>query len=275
MKSNETHNRKVTEKDDPIQRGDYLTEVLKPLDFGPVTWVQETGSTNSDLLEKSISEENEGMVIIADFQTSGRGRRERQWIAEADSSLLMSVLFRADSREMDLGVFSSGVAIAACEALDNLGFGRVRIKWPNDLVVLDNQKQAKLAGVLAQSLISGGQASIVVGIGINVHPSNLGEVLTDREIITLSNIGMAPDRVLLAEKILTFLAKLDFRDPNLWTKYRSFSATLGDLVRITTETGVILGEAIDITGSGSLLVLDHNGKTHEITVGDLVSLRPV
>jgi BirA family biotin operon repressor/biotin-[acetyl-CoA-carboxylase] ligase len=275
MKSNETHSRKVTEKDHPIQRGDYLTEVLRFLDFGPVTWVHETGSTNSDLLEKSKSVVSEGMVIIADFQTSGRGRREREWIAEADSSLLMSVLFRADSREVNLGVFSSGMAIAACEALHDLGFGRVRIKWPNDLVVLDDQRQAKLAGVLAQSLISGGQASIVVGIGINVHPSNLEEILTDRETITLSNIGMSPDRVLLAESILTILAKLDFRDPRLWAKYRSFSATLGESVRITTETGVILGEATDVTRSGSLLVVDHDGKTHEVTVGDLVSLRPV
>jgi len=275
MKSKETDNPKATEKDPPNLRGEYLTNVLKTMEFGPVFWVEETGSTNADLLEKSSSNKSDGMVVIADFQTSGRGRRDRKWIAEPEKALLMSVNFIADAEKVNLGVFASGMAIASCEAIKALGFDKVQIKWPNDLVISNDGSQAKLAGVLAQSKILNNRASVVVGIGINVHSSNIKEIILERDILTLSDLGTPPDRVELAESILSILAGLDFHNPNFWERYRSYSATIGQAVRVSTERETLEGTARDVTDTGSLLIEDNQGIIYDVTSGDLVSLRPL
>ncbi len=277
MDSKETDNPKATEKDPVFAREEYLTKALKSKGFTSVSWVEETGSTNDDLLEKISGIDTGGRVLIADFQTSGKGRFDRKWVAEINSALLMSVSFLADVERVNLGVFASGIAVASCTALRSLGFEQVRIKWPNDIVVENSSVggQAKLAGVLAQSKLVRTRASVVVGIGINVHPSNIQDVITQRGVISLSDLGSPPDRVHLAEAILLNLGDLDFQSPDLWESYRRLSATIGQDVRVTTGTGVLEGKAKDITEFGSLLLEDNGGVVREVISGDLVSLRPL
>tara|TARA_Y100001970_G_scaffold226551_1_gene280166 strand:- start:5816 stop:6649 length:834 start_codon:yes stop_codon:yes gene_type:complete len=277
MDSKETDNPKATEKDSVLSREEYLTKALKNKGFTSILWVGETGSTNTDLLEKTSNLDSGGRVLIADFQTSGRGRFDRKWVADINSALLMSVSFLADADKVHLGVFASGVAVASCSALHSLGFEQVRIKWPNDIVVETPSAggQAKLAGVLAQSKLVRTRASVVVGIGINVHPSNIQDVITERGVISLSDLGSPPDRVHLAEVILSNLADLDFQSPDFWESYRRLSGTIGQDVRVTTDTGVLEGKAQDITEFGSLLLEDYGGSVHEVISGDLVSLRPL
>ena len=277
MDSKETDNPKANEKDSVLARGEYLTKALKDKGFTSISWVGETGSTNSDLLEETSSLDAGGRVLIADFQTSGKGRFDRKWLADINSALLMSVSFLADVDKVHLGVFASGVAVASCSALHSLGFEQVRIKWPNDIVVetLPLGGQAKLAGVLAQSKLFRTTASVVVGIGINVHPSNIQDVITERGVISLSDLGSPPDRVHLAEVILSYLGDLDFQSPDFWESYRRLSGTIGQDVRVTTETGVLEGKALYITEFGSLLLEDYGGSVREVFSGDLVSLRPL
>ena len=277
MKSKETDNPKATEKDPVFVRGEYLTKALKSKGFTSVSWVEETGSTNDDLLEKTSGIDAGGRVLIADFQTSGKGRFDRKWVAEINSALLMSVSFLADVEKVNLGVFASGVAVASCTALRSLGFEQVRIKWPNDIVVETSSSggQEKLAGVLAQSKLVRARASVVVGIGINVHPSSIRDVVTERGVVSLSDLGHSPDRVHLAEVILSNLGDLDFQSPELWENYRRLSGTIGQDVRVTTHKGVLEGKAKDITQFGSLLLEDYGGFVREVISGDLVSLRPL
>ena len=277
MNSKETDNPKATEKDPVFTRGEYLTKALKSKGFTSVSWIGETGSTNDDLLEKTSGIDTGGRVLIADFQTSGKGRFDRKWVSEINSALLMSVSFSADAEKVNLGVFASGIAVASCAALRSLGFEQVRIKWPNDIVVETSSigGQEKLAGVLAQSKLVRARASVVVGIGINVHPSSIRDVVTERGVVSLSDLGKPPDRVHLAEVILSNLGDLDFQSPELWENYRRLSGTIGQDVRVTTHKGVLEGKAKDITQFGSLLLEDHGGVVHEVISGDLVSLRPL
>ena len=275
MNSKETDSSKATEKDSVFMRGEYLTKALKSKGYTSVSWVEVTGSTNTDLLSKTSMKDTGGRVLIADFQTSGKGRFDRKWIAEANSALLMSVSFLADVQKVNLGVFASGVAVASCRALHSLGFKQVRIKWPNDIVIRTSTDggQAKLAGVLAQSKLVRTRASVVVGIGINVHPSNIRDVIPERGVVSLSDLGHPPDRVRLAEAILSTLGDLDLQNPDFWKSYRRFSETIGQAVRVTTDTGVLEGIAKDVTQSGSLLVEGLQGEVREVISGDLVSLR--
>ena len=275
MKSKETDNPKATEKDPVYERGEYLTRALKSKGFTSVSWVGETGSTNDDLLEKTSGIDTGGRVLIADFQTSGKGRFDRKWVAEINSALLMSVSFLAEAEKVNLGIFASGVAVASCRALHSLGFEQVSIKWPNDLVVETSSigGQAKLAGVLAQSKLLRTRASVVVGIGINVHPSSIRDVITERGVVSLSDLDDPPDRVHLAEVILSNLGDLDFQSPDFWENYRRLSGTIGEDVRVTTHAGVLEGKAKDVTEFGSLLLEDYEGAVREVISGDLVSLR--
>ena len=81
-----------------------LRKRLKDLKFGDITWKSTTGSTNQDLLETAEKMPKHLSVAIADHQTAGRGRLEREWLSEKKASLLMSVLFRDDSASDLIGL---------------------------------------------------------------------------------------------------------------------------------------------------------------------------
>ncbi len=165
------------------------------------------------------------------------------------------------------------LSLAACHVLHELGFVDIRIKWPNDLIVTQGDQISKLAGVLAQTITEGGEKLVVVGIGLNILPGNLRQSLPDRDIVALSEIGDAPDRVLLAARILERLAKLEQDDSLILDQYASFVDTIGREVSINTGTEEIIGNATSVTSNGSLLIKLENGEEREVFVGDVVHLR--
>jgi len=101
----------------------------------------------------------------------------------------------------------------------------------------------------------------------------LRQSLPDRDIIALSEIGDAPDRVLLAARILERLAKLEQDDSLILDQYASFVDTIGREVSINTGTEEIIGNATSVTSNGSLLIKLENGEEREVFVGDVVHLR--
>jgi BirA family transcriptional regulator, biotin operon repressor / biotin---[acetyl-CoA-carboxylase] ligase len=122
--------------------------------------VEETGSTNADLLSQARSGAAEGLVLVAEAQTSGRGRMGRRWISPPRRALTFSVLLRP---AVPAGLLSwapllAGVAVAS--ALQRTAGVDARLKWPNDVLV----DGAKIAGILAERW---GDA-VVIGTGINV-----------------------------------------------------------------------------------------------------------
>ena len=148
--------------------------------FGDVRWVVTTGSTNSDAMAAARDGAAEGLVVVADHQTAGRGRQARTWVAPRGGSLLLSVLLRPPARVAGAVTMAAAVAMAeAVEQVADISPGR---KWPNDLVVATDDGDRKLAGILAEadwpagSTVSGGYRApaphdrtvVVVGIGINV-----------------------------------------------------------------------------------------------------------
>src|SRR3712207_20538 len=82
-----------------------------------VDWVAETGSTNDDLVPAARRGAPDGSVLVADLQTSGRGRRGRTWEAPARSSLLVSILLRPELEPDDLHLLTTAVGVAAAEAI--------------------------------------------------------------------------------------------------------------------------------------------------------------
>jgi BirA family biotin operon repressor/biotin-[acetyl-CoA-carboxylase] ligase len=123
--------------------------------------VQQTGSTNADLLAQARSGAPQGLVLVAEEQTAGRGRLGRSWISPPRASLTFSVLLRPSGVPAGLlgwAPLLAGVAVAS--ALRETAEVDARLKWPNDVLV----GGGKLAGILAE----GWEDAIVVGAGLNV-----------------------------------------------------------------------------------------------------------
>lgn len=276
--------------------------------FADVRWVAETGSTNADVLALARDGAPEGVVLVADHQTAGRGRRDRTWVAPPEGSLLVSVLLRPPARVAAAVTMAAAVAMAAAVEQVAAVPARVRVglKWPNDLVVDTAAGERKLAGLLAEadwpagSTISGGyrppapedRAVVVVGAGVNVSwpvmapdPAG-GDAALDPSVAEVAGIatalnwlGAEVDRVELLAAYLRGLeglyAALLLDGPaGLLDQWRERSATLGRRVRVDLGVDDVEGTAVDVTPEGQLVVEAIDGTRRTIAVGDVVHLRP-
>lgn len=246
--------------------------------FADLRWVERTGSTNADLLELARAGAPEGIVLVADHQTAGRGRAGRRWVAPPGSSLLVSVLLRPPGTVPHAHHLTAVVAVAASDACWEVAGVRPRLKWPNDLVVDDR----KLGGILAESVTAGGRlGAVVVGLGCNLNwpaemPAELAGTATALNHLT----GAEVDRRAL---LVRFLLRLDEHygalcEPGGWRgvvlNERRLSATLGREVEVELPGGeVVRGRAVEIGDDGALLV-EQGSSLRRITVGDVVHLRP-
>lgn len=261
--------------------------------FADVRWSRETGSTNVDALELARQGEREGVVLVADHQSAGRGRAGRTWTAPPEASLLLSVLLRPPAAVMDLCTMA--VAVAAAEAVEAVAGFSPRLKWPNDLVWPGDGSlpDRKLAGILAEADWPAGSTPdsgyrapapasrvvVVVGIGINVRwPGELPPELVDIAVACNHVVDVAVDR---EDLLVALLQRLEPRyealvageRESLLDAWRQRSATLGRTVRVELGADDVEGTALDITPEGHLVVETADGTRHTFAVGDVVHLR--
>ena len=266
-------------------RGDHARSALAGTRFGHLRWVAETGSTNRDLLDLAAAAAPDGTVLVADHQTSGRGRLDRSWHAPPGGSLLVSVLFRLGLPVADSHLLTTAVGVSAVEACRNLTPVAAHLKWPNDVVVdLGGSGVRKLGGILAESTVEGDEvAGIVVGLGLNVAwppeiPSELADVAVALNHLTG---GAGPDREDLLIELLLRLDRwvdqaLDRSGQGrraLMDRARELSATLGQSVRVDLGREQVVGRAVELTDEGELIVQTTLEDRRVVVVGDVVHLR--
>lgn len=232
-----------------------------------IRWFDSLDSTNRYLLDEARLGALEGLVAVADFQTAGRGRRGREWVAPAGASLLVSVLLRPALAPEQTPLVTMACGVAMADAVARVAGFAPALKWPNDLVVGDR----KLVGILAER---DGDA-VVVGAGVNVEwrafPTELAETATACNL----EAGHSVDR---RELLDAFLAELDRRYADLGGvvgEYRARLATMGRRVRVERPDGDLVGRAVGIGAAGQLQVEDDGGEVVEVHVGDVVHLRNV
>jgi BirA family biotin operon repressor/biotin-[acetyl-CoA-carboxylase] ligase len=230
-----------------------------------VRWFDSLDSTNRYVLDEARRGAADGLVAVADFQTAGRGRRGRGWVAPPGASLLVSVLLRPSlpAERTPLVTMASGLAMA--QAVTQVAGFTPGLKWPNDLVVGDR----KLAGILAER---DGDA-VVVGVGVNVEWHDFPPEIAETATACNLEAGHAVDRRALLD---AFLAELDARYADLdgvTAEYRSRLTTLGRRVRVERSDDALTGRAVGVGDAGQLLVEDELGDVVEVRVGDVVHLR--
>jgi len=139
---------------------DTVREHIRSLE---VAWT--VGSTNTELLSRENPPNGASEVMLAEYQTAGRGRRGRAWLAPPGGAICLSLSWTFRDVPADLGAL--GLVIGVCElrALRELGVSGAKLKWPNDVLVEDR----KMGGILIELRAeSGGPACVVIGIGLNV-----------------------------------------------------------------------------------------------------------
>jgi BirA family transcriptional regulator, biotin operon repressor / biotin---[acetyl-CoA-carboxylase] ligase len=165
---------------------------------------------------------------------------------------------------------TQAVALAARQACaDVAGFTPV-LKWPNDLLVDDR----KLAGILAEAVADGGRvAAVVVGMGLNVA---WPEAATAEAVSAAAVAGHPVDRdallVTLLRHLDALLAQWEDEPDALRDMYRAALGTIGRQVRVETPSAVLEGTAVDVLPGGELVV-EADGRRHEVAVGDVIHLR--
>ncbi|MEH0546489.1 biotin--[acetyl-CoA-carboxylase] ligase [Streptomyces sp. B21-105] len=244
--------------------------------------VQRTGSTNSDLVTAaSEGRAHEGAILVAEEQTSGRGRLDRRWTAPPRSGLFFSVLLTPS--EVPVARWGwlpllTGVAVAT--GLTRAAGVDTALKWPNDLLVTVDGEERKAGGILAERA---GTDAVVVGVGLNV--TLRAEELPVPQAGSLALAGaVSTDRDPLLRAVLRSLEDWYGRwraaggDPaasGLQETYAAGCATLGRAVRAELPGDrSLVGEAVAVDGDGRLVIATEEGVQEPVGAGDIVHLRP-
>ena len=223
----------------------------------------EIESTNTYLLEQPAPAAGKHRVAIADHQTAGRGRQDREWISAPGSSLCLSLAYTFAGRPDNLPGLTLAIGVAALDALRHSGVDDVHLKWPNDLVALDG----KLGGMLAESQFRGESSAIVVaGIGINFDlPVQLvqdkASRWAQRAIDLKTLVRRMPSREVVSGALIDSLVEslTVFEEEG----FRAFASTWRDhdwlrgrSITVEQPEGRISGTASGIDDDGALLLLD-------------------
>ena len=237
-------------------------------------YLAEVDSTNA--WAKTIAkEEPDGTVVIANYQTAGKGRFGKTWDSTRAKGIWLSLILKPKASMAEAVLLTQMAGAAVCHALISLGF-EARIKWPNDIVIGDK----KICGILAELSGEPEQLNyVVVGIGINVNqdledfPPDLRDRAASLKMMTSDRV----DRNRILAQVLSWLDHYYSRFNNKSTAEimgfcRENSATLDKSVKVIYNDKIILGKAINLTDKGALIIEDTAGQVMEIISGE-VSVR--
>jgi BirA family biotin operon repressor/biotin-[acetyl-CoA-carboxylase] ligase len=260
-----------------------ISPALDPLDverllsgcggFYRVRTINESASTNDDVKAAARMEEPEGLVIIADHQTAGRGRLSKAFFSPGGTGLYMSVLLRPSMRAGDSVLVTAAAAVAVAEAIDHVSGRNARIKWVNDIFLDDK----KVCGILTEGAVGpdGKLQYAVLGIGVNIAPPPGGfpEGLHDIACAVFDNNAPEDARTrLAAEILLRFFRYRALAERAFLPAYRQRSMVLGKSIVVSLGEEKFPARALSIDDDCRLIVETDRGVL-PLCAGE-VSIRP-
>ena len=254
--------------DDPIREADI--RAWCPDNRAPITVLDTVDSTNQYARRLADEGASHGAMVVANFQSAGRGRRGRPFYSPAGSGLYLSVILRPTQPMGQMLTITLAAAVAVSQAIEQTTGQRVQIKWVNDLFL----GRKKVSGILTEavtSVESGEIESIIVGIGVNCRecawPDELGQIAGSLDAQGLSRSRLAGA---IWTELMHWQGRLD--DPALLETYRARCLLLGRQVRYEQEGTQRYGRALTVDGQGRLLIETADGGHLALQAGD-VSVR--
>ncbi len=269
VKTNESNN-ELNEKLSAAEIRRYLKGVARDLQLDVRRSV---GSTNRIVKEHAVAGEAEGLTVIAEEQTEGRGRLGRSFYSPAGTGIYLSMLLRPDLAPEDAVLLTTTAAVAVAEAIEEVSNQPAKIKWVND-VYLDGKK---VCGILTEASFApktGELAYIVLGIGINVFEPTGGFPADIRDTAAAvfpadTKVEAARNRLIAAILNKFCIYYKDLRNPALITAYKQFSFVLGKKIMVHSPLGSFPAMALDIDSSGHLLVRFADGREEYLDSGEI------
>jgi len=239
-------------------------------------YLQETDSTNLRAREIGDAGEPEGLVVLADGQSAGRGRLGRRWISPPGLNLYASVLLRPDIGPGEASQLTFLAAAAVARTVAAAGDLRPTVKWPND-VLLDGRKTA---GILSEMNAETEKVNyVILGIGVNLNMS--ADQFPEDLRFPATSVALAAGRPIPRA---VFAANLMGQLEELYLVYKQHGFApvkaaweehfdwQGQMVAVENPGGGLTGRVVGIDEVGALLLRMENGTLHQVVAGDV---RPV
>lgn len=234
--------------------------------------VESTNQVARELAEKGAEE---GTLVVAEAQTKGQGRLNRNWVSPSGKGIWTSLVLRPPSLPAEATYITLLAAIAVAKAIRQVAALPAGIKWPNDVLV--NEK--KVCGILAETEAELDQVHyVVLGIGINVNldqedfPPELMQTATSLKIEkgeTVSRLQLLQALLKELEGLyLTFLFERGGVE-EIRKQWKKLNVTLGREVKVSFLNQSYQGKAVDLDPEGALLVREPDGKLHRFHAGDV------
>jgi len=254
-----------------------ITDGLKTRQIGKkVYYFDSLDSTQNFASTIAKNQKENGTVIIAETQVSGKGRQGHAWISPKGGIWLSVILHpEFDVGKVTLVPFAAAVALA--NAIQKILKSKVELKWPNDITL--NGK--KIAGMIIDASIESTQIeSLILGVGINfkINPSQIAKKIKNgSNYYGVDTLVKEDTKIKPSKLVQSFLEELEktmefFNDEkshvilNQWSKK---SSTIGRTVSVTTQSGKTTGKAIKLDKDGGLII-KQNSKLVKVTSGDVI-----
>ncbi|ADB61544.1 biotin/acetyl-CoA-carboxylase ligase [Haloterrigena turkmenica DSM 5511] len=236
-----------------------------------VDYHETIGSTNNRARELAANGAAD-VAVLADEQTGSRGRLDREW-SSPSGGVWVSIVSRPTITPAQAPLYTLAAAVAIARAAREAGVD-ARIKWPNDVVVPvgDDGDYRKLAGILTEMEGETDRVDwIIPGIGVN---ANIDVDALPEGATSIRDEAGDVDRRLFVQRLLEEFD--DYRNDleTVIPAWRDLALTLGQRVRVDRPAGEVVGEAVDITDSGALVIETDDGQ-ETVSAGDCEHLRPV
>ena len=240
-------------------------------------YYEEIGSTNDEAFRLGLAGAPEGTVLIADRQTAGRGRMQRSWHSPDETNIYNSIILRPEIELAKAPQISILAGVAVAEVLNDYCPDKVKLKWPNDVLI----DRKKVCGILPQVKTSANAVNfIVLGIGINVNinnnqfPDEIRDLATSLVIETGNEISRLELIISLYENLTKWYKQLLKKGfGSIREKWLSLTPMIGQTVQVMFYEETVSGQAIGLDEDGSLILLTDNNETIRISAGDATILK--
>ena len=234
-------------------------------------------STNTELARLASEGAGEGLVIVADEQTAGRGRLQRAWSSPKGAGLYFSLLLRPTIPADHWPLMTFMAALAVGDALKEAAGVQTDIKWPNDLL----SGERKICGILAEAIETPNGRAVILGIGINLTQSAFPPELVNVATSVASASGREPERESILASLLRALSRWYslLNEPGgnekivgAWANRSSY--TTGKLVQVNNGDEMWQGTTCGVESDGALRLRMASGEIKLVRAGDVHTLRP-
>ncbi len=236
-----------------------------------------TGSTNTEAKKQAENGAPEGLLVVADKQESGKGRRGRSWESPSGSNIFMTILLRPSFAPEKASMTTLVMALSTAQAITDVSGLKAEIKWPNDIVI--NKK--KVVGILTELAMEADYIQyLVCGVGINVNQAEIPENIKNTATSLYLEGGKRINRAGLIKRVMEhfeenyeiFYQRGDMS--GLLKAYNERLVNKGAQVRVLDPLGEYEGISHGINEKGELLVEKEEGHIENVFAGE-VSVRGI